>query len=125
MGRLMETYVDAQLKFDSKLVNIVKEHKHLFDRTHKLFEDGGTRRETWEVIAQQLQKTDSYCEKRWVYIINRLYDEIFWMLKYESPSPWLLYPQLDFLCEYIDWEDVNGLCNELMEFDLATALEGV
>lgn len=124
MGRQLVRFVDAQLKFDSKLVKLVKEHRHLFDRGHKLFNDGKTRIETWEYIAKELQETEIYCEKRWVYIIHRFYDEIVYMVKYSTASLWLLFPQLDFLSDYIEWEDIDDICNDfLMEYEVTSAIE--
>jgi len=119
MGRQLVRYVDAQLKFDSRLVRLVKQHKHLFDKDHKLFNDGKTRIDTWKLISEQLEETEIYCEKRWVYIINRFYDEIFFMVKYSSGSYWHLFPQLDFLKDYVEWEDIEEICNEALEFDIA------
>lgn len=57
MGRQVVRFVDSQLKFDSRLVSMIKQHKHLFDRTHKLFEDETTRIETWQCIAKELGTT--------------------------------------------------------------------
>lgn len=44
---------------------------------------------------------EAYCEKRWLCIVYRMYDEVIWMIKYEKDSPWLLFPQLDFLEQFV------------------------
>ncbi|KAH1007452.1 transcription factor Adf-1 [Dendroctonus ponderosae] len=101
MGRALKRIVDQQMKFDSKLVGTVKKHRHLFDKSHKLFADPETWTKTWISIANELGVTESYCEKRWLCIVYRMYDEVIWMIRYERNSLWLLFPQMDFLEQFV------------------------
>ncbi|KAF7275262.1 hypothetical protein GWI33_012031 [Rhynchophorus ferrugineus] len=97
MGQEIKKIVDAQLKFEYKLVQIIQYHECLYNTSHQSFNDELYRNAVWESIASQLNVPSKYCRERWKGILQRFTEEIQWQNMFRATSFWLLFHHLDFL----------------------------
>ncbi|XP_045460110.1 uncharacterized protein LOC123670642 [Harmonia axyridis] len=78
---------------DYNLINIVQQHRILYDINHKDHRDFGLRAKLWNDIAEKMDRSVEECKRRW----RNMKDTYFRFKRKNLKSSWILAKRLKFL----------------------------
>ncbi|CAH0551558.1 unnamed protein product [Brassicogethes aeneus] len=120
MGKLylIPFFVDQQMKFDRKLIILIKKYPELYDKNHEDFYNKDVKNGKWNIIAKQLNFKERKLEKRFEELVQKYNEEKQWVCN-NTPiyRQWPLLGEMQYFNEYnLDFHNAEPHLEEHTHF---------